>query len=131
MFLHILNEDQQKAFLALAKQFVECDSKLSDEEQNLLELMYAESGLDFEAELPQGNVESLLGAFDSRQAQAAALLELIGVGHADQSFDAEESAIIRQAAKTWGFPEDRVARMESWVEKQLALAQEAESFWAE
>ena len=52
MFLHLFNNAQQTAFLALARQFIEADSKLSDEEHNLIELMYAEMGLDFDTELP-------------------------------------------------------------------------------
>jgi uncharacterized tellurite resistance protein B-like protein len=129
MFLHLLNDTQQKAFLALAKQFVEADSTLSDEEHNLLELMYAETGLDFDAELPEGDVDTLLNAFTSRQARAAVLLELIGTGHADQEFSAQENEFVRNAAAQLGISEAEVRAMESWVERQLALAQEAERFW--
>jgi uncharacterized tellurite resistance protein B-like protein len=130
MFLHILNDTQQKAFLALAKQFIEADQHLAEEERNLLELMYAETGQDMDEELPSGGIDALLPAFDSRQARAAVLLELIGVGHADQSFHADESAFIRKVAAGLGVGEDEVRRMESWVERQLALAQEAERFWS-
>jgi hypothetical protein len=129
MFLHLLNETQQTAFLAIAKQFIEVDRHLSDEEQNLLELMYAETGLDFDTELPEGDVESLLPVFDTRQARSAALLEIIGVGHADQNFHGDESAFVRRMAQGFGVSEDEVRRMESWVERQLQLAREAESFW--
>ena len=129
MFLHVLNENQQKAFLALAKQFIEADQKLADEERNLLELMYAETGLDFDADLPGGAPEELFPAFDSRQARAAVLLELIGVGHADEEFHADESQFIHRAADAFGVSRDEVRRMESWVTRQLALAQEVERFW--
>ena len=130
MFLHILNDTQQKAFLALAKQFIESDSKLSDEEHNLLELMYAETGQDFDMEPPTGDVETLLQAFDTRQARAAVLLELIGVGHADNEFHAEENAFVRKVAQSFGTPEQEVREMESWVTRQMALAQEVEKFWS-
>jgi len=130
MFLHILNDRQQKAFLALARQFIEADQNLSAGEQNLLELMYAETGLPFETELPTGNLESLLQEFDSRQARSAVLLELIGVGHADDDFHPEESQFIGKAAAAFGVPDERVAQMESWVQRQLQLALEAEQFWA-
>lgn len=131
MFLHLLSDTQQKSFLALAKQFVETDRELSLSEHNLLELMYAESGLPFETDLPEGDRAALLAPFDSRQAKAAVVLELIGVGHADQEFSAEESAFINDVAKALGISCDEVKAMEVWVEKQLGLAQEAESFWAE
>ena len=126
MFLHILNETQQRAFLALAKRFIEADSRLSDEEHNLLELAYAETGLGFEEELPEGEVETLLQAFDSRPARAAALLEIIGIGHADNEFHPEESGFVRKMASSLGVSDEEVKAMESWVERQLALALEAE-----
>ena len=131
MFLHILNDSQQKAFLALAKRFIEADSQIAEEEQNLLELMYAEMNLDFDAELPGGEPAELFAAFDTRQPRVAALLELIATGHADNSFDPAESKFIRQAADAWGIPEAEVARMESWIQRQQGLIAEAESFWEE
>ena len=131
MFLHVLNDTQQKAFLGLAKQFIECDSSLSDEEQNLLELMLAETGLSFDEEIPPSDPETLASTFDTKQARSAVLLELIGVGHADNEFHADESPFIRDVASRLGVSHDDVMKMESWVERQLALAQEAEAFWAE
>src|SRR5437868_2736344 len=129
MFLHLFNDAQQKAFLALARQFIDSDRKLAEGEKNLLELMYAEMGQDFNAELPQGDLASLSQAFDSRQARAAALLELIGVGHADDDFSPEENAFVRQVAQRLGISEGEVDEMDRWVERQLALAQEVEGFW--
>ncbi len=131
MFLHLLNEPQQKALLALTKQFIETDRNLADAEQNLLELMYAESGLDFGEELPGDSLETLAAAFDTKQARAAALLEILGVGHADEEFSPEESAFVSNLAEHLGLTEDQVRAMESWVSRQIALAREAESFWAE
>jgi tellurite resistance protein len=130
MFLHLLNDTQQKAFLALAKQFVEADHKLSSEEQNLVELMYAETGLPFETELPTGDREALIAPFDNRQVQSAVLLELIGVGRADEEFSAEENAFVRETAAKFGFSTAELEKMQLWVEKQIALVQEAESFWS-
>ncbi|HTE18185.1 MAG TPA: TerB family tellurite resistance protein [Armatimonadota bacterium] len=131
MFLHILNETQQKSFLSIAKQFIEVDTQLSEEEQNLLELMMAETGLDFDAELPEGNVEDLLAQFDTKQARAAVLLELIGVGHADNEFHAEESHFVQKIGRTFGVSDEQLQAMESWVTRQMALAQEVERFWAD
>jgi uncharacterized tellurite resistance protein B-like protein len=129
MFLHLLDDEQQKALLALAREFIEADEKLSDEEHNLLELMYAESGLDFDTELPQAAMEELLPVFDTKQARAAALLEMIGVGHADDEFHPEESEFVRRMAAGLGISEQEVGEMEDWVMRQLALAQEVERFW--
>lgn len=165
MFLHLLNDTQQLAFLALAKQFIEADSHLSDEEHNLLELMYAETGQNFtplpanlteeldrlfsigaepgaeaapaaEAssagpELPEGDLETLAAAFDTTQSRAVALLEIIGVGHADAEFSPEESDFVRRLASAFGISAAKVGAMESWVTRQMALAQEVEQFWTD
>ena len=64
--------------------------------------------------------------FDSRPTRAAALLEIIGIGHADNEFHPEESGFVRKMASSFGLSDGDVQAMESWVERQLALAQEAE-----
>lgn len=129
MFLHLLNDSQQRAFLALAKQFVEADQTLSDEEHNLLELLWAETGQDFDAELPEGDVETLAAAFDGKQVQAAVLLELITVGHSDDEFHPDESAFIDRLAAALGVDAAKVKEMDGWVTRQVQLAREVEKFW--
>lgn len=129
MFLHLLNDSQQKSFLVLAKQFIEVDRKLSDDEQNMLELMYAEMGLPFDAELPEGDLDALLPAFDSRQARASVLLELMSVGHADREFAPEESALLKRIADGFGVSAQDLEAMDDWVRRQLALAEDVQKFW--
>jgi tellurite resistance protein len=131
MFLHLLNDSQQRAFLALAKQFVEADQTLSDEEHNLLELLWAETGQDFDAELPVGDVESLAAGFDGKQIKAAVLLELITVGHADAEFHPEESAFLERLAAALGVEDTTLKEMDVWVQRQLQLAEDVEKFWQE
>lgn len=129
MFLHILNDRQQQAFLAVAQRFIEADTHLAEAEQNLLELMYAETGLPFDTELPKGDFATLLEPFDSKQARAVVVLELIGIGHADEDFHADENTFVRQVAATLDISDEDVEAMESWINRQLALTQEVERFW--
>lgn len=129
MFLHLLTDDQQRAVLALAREFIEADSHLADEEQNILELMYAEAGLDFEEALPTVPRNVLCSQFESRQSRAALLLELIGIGHADNEFSAGESEFVHGVARSLDISEDEVRKMDGWVRRQIDLATEAEEFW--
>jgi hypothetical protein len=131
MFLHLLTEPQQIALLALAKQFVEADEKLSDEEHNLLEMLLAESGLPFDVELPDGDIPSLAAPLDNRQVRAAAVLEIIGIGHADGTFCAPESEFVKTLAGKFDIDNATVAKMDEWVVRQMNLAQEARQFWAD
>lgn len=131
MFLHLLNDTQQKAFLALAKQFIEADSTLSDTEQNVFELALAESGQSFDEELPAGTLEELAQPFDSRQSRAVVLLEMIGIGHADDEFHPAESEFVNKLGAQFNIAAEEIAEMESWIQRQMALAQEVEKFWQE
>jgi hypothetical protein len=125
MFLHILNDAQQTALLALARQFIGADAVLADEEHNQLELMMAEAGWDFDQEVPDGPMADLAAAFDTRPAKMAALLEIIGVGHADETFSPEEDAFVQALTEKLGLTAEDVSRAETWVLRQLALAREA------
>jgi hypothetical protein len=130
MFLHILNDRQLSAFLSLAKQFIAADEQLSSEESNHLELMMAETGWNFDEEVPDRPFEEAAAEIDSGRARKVTLLELIGVGHADDEFHPAENAFINTLAERWGVPAEEVAQMESWVQRQLALAREAEELIA-
>jgi hypothetical protein len=130
MFLHILTLDQQTAFLALAKQFIAADEVLSGEEHNQLELAMAEVGWDFDEEVPEMSKEDIAKAFDTPSAQRVALLELIGIGLADQEFHPNENAFVCDMAQRWGIAEGTVPKLLSWVERQIALAREGEDLLA-
>ncbi|MBM3458834.1 MAG: hypothetical protein FJX77_09930 [Armatimonadetes bacterium] len=131
MFVHTLNDAQQTALLALAQRFVHADARLAESERNLLELLAAEAGRNPADEIPEQTMDSLLAAFDTRQARAVAVLELIGVGHADDHFCPAESLALSEIAGGLGFNGQEVQAMESWVQRQLALAQEVAQFWEE
>jgi uncharacterized tellurite resistance protein B-like protein len=132
MFLHTLSSRQQDALLSLARQFIEADAHLSEEEKNLLELLASEAGRNPEDEIPLGqSVSELLAQLDGRQAQAVTLLELIGIGHADGEFDPAENQFVHDAARTFGVSDDELAKMTDWVRRQLSLAREVCTFWDE
>jgi hypothetical protein len=126
MFLHTLNDRQLTAFLSLAKQFIAADDVLSGEEHNHLELMMAEAGWDFDQEVPDRPLDELVAELDSGPVRRAALLELVGVGHADSHFSPQENAFIQDLAERWGLRPLEIERIENWVTRQIELAQEAE-----
>ena len=131
MFVHTLTEKQQSSFFSLAKQFLHADAVLSAEEKNLLELLVAEAGGDPSAEIPDGDLDELLAAFDSRQSRATVLLELIGMAHADENFCPDESRFILSVGERLGLSREEVNKMNDWVTRQMSLAAEVEGFWEE
>ncbi len=129
MFVHTLTDSQQNALLSLAKQFVHADAHLAEAEENVLELLAAEAGRDPAEEIADGELDALLASFDTRQSRAVVLLELIGVGHADDRFCPAESALLGTIAGKLGVSTDDLGAMESWVQRQLSLAREVGRFW--
>lgn len=127
MFLTALTEPQKRAFLALARDFVQVDQELSEQESSLLTALFAETRLPASAI----DGEADLSVFDSRRSQVAVILELIGIGHADSEYGPEEAAFVQGVAERLGVGETELLEMENWVLRQTALAREAEKFWTE
>ncbi len=131
MFLYRLDEEQREAFMSLAQAFIEADDRLHPEEERVLKLMRREMDLD-----PSGsgegasvdlNEESIGSVFDDREAQVTVLLELLGLGYADDDFAPEENQFIRKLSDVFDVTSARLEQMENWVLRQVALVQDAES----
>lgn len=133
MFLSYLNEDEKKAFLKLAKEFVMVDGEYSPEEEDLLREFAEEMNIrtDLAPILELGDIErqELFDAFGSRRSQISAVLELIGMGYADGEYCSNERSFIRQMADTFELSNEDLDRFEDWVLRQLHLFQEATTFW--
>ena len=52
MFLRILNEAERQAFLALAREYIQADQKVTPQEEELLRVFCLEMGLDPALQLP-------------------------------------------------------------------------------
>jgi tellurite resistance protein len=126
MFLRNLNEDQQKAFLAIAMKIAGADGRLDPAERQLIEAMRFEMGLLQEATLPNGSIEELAQPFDTRKAQTSALLEGIALAYSDNEFSGEEQKILRALALIWNIPEEDATQMENWVLNYNKLLKEAQ-----
>ncbi|MCP5053554.1 MAG: TerB family tellurite resistance protein [bacterium] len=115
MFLRNFNEQQQKAFLAIAMKIAGADGRLDPEERKMIEGMRLEMGLLSETTLPSGSIEELAQPFDTRRVQATVLLESIALAYSDNEFSGEEQKILRALALIWGISEQDATEMENWV----------------
>lgn len=131
MFLYNLTEEQKKAFLGVAHQFILADKKCSFEEGKMIEMMKIEMQLPPNMQPPQKNLEELLEQFGSRQSKISILLEIIGLGYADQDFNSDENDFIKKVSTIFGITEEERLSMENWVGRQLMLMQEAKAFFDE
>ena len=125
MFLSQLTPLQQESFLQLAAQLVAVDGEISPEEQDMLSRL----AVGVEDWTPQHSlpVASLVLAFDSSRSRAAALLELIGLAYADTIYAEEERNFIDDVARRMEISPARLSLMESWVIRQLAMAEEGQA----
>lgn len=123
MFVQYLSEPQQSALLHYAYEVMRADSSVDAREQNRLDVLRAQTEPGVQAE--DVAIEDLPELFDDRLSRFALLFEVIGMGYADEEFDAQESELINSIAKALAIGEDEVLQIVSWVRRQLLLVKEA------
>lgn len=124
MFLHYLSARQQSVLLHYAREIVRADGTIQDDEQAHMDALMLQTAPGVEAEkLP---LDDIAGLFSNRRSGVALMMELIGMGCADESLAAEEAAIVEQLASALGFSDEDVLDFKSWVRRQMMLVAEAE-----
>jgi hypothetical protein len=116
MFLGVLTTEQKRAFVALAEQMITADAISVGSEADALATLYREMGVERSSE--QAAVEQLVGAFDSRQARVAALLELIGLGYSDANYCVDEKSFVATVAREMNLTSE-LPRLEEWVKTHV------------
>lgn len=124
MFVQYLNERQQGALLHYAHEMMRADSAVGGEELALLDLLRDQAQPGVEAEdVP---IKDLASLFDDRLTRVAFLLEVVGMGYANQDFDPAESQLARDLANALALgDDDTLEDVKSWVKRQLLLVREA------
>ena len=122
MFLAKLSPPQQDAFLQLAAQLVAVDGEITPDELEML----SEIAMGATDWVPQDDlpIAGLVAAFDDTVSRRAALVELIGLAHADTVYGPEEREFIADLARRMSVSPARLAQLEAWVVRQLALTAE-------
>lgn len=127
MFLENLSDGEKAAFLGLAKTLIEADEILSPQESQLLASLTEAAGVA----AVTGSVEALAAAFHTHKSKASALLELLGLGLTDGEYHPAEASLVADVSNAFGFAEEELAWMESWVVRQASLVEEAASFMSQ
>ena len=127
MFLYRMNDKEKRSFLVLAKMFIECDGLLSEKETELLRCLANESCVNI-SEIPENaDMADNARKFESRASRICALLELIGLGHADSDYSIEETKFVKNLALEWKVSEAELLLLENWVLRLLAMMLEAQT----
>lgn len=131
MFLATLNDQQKKAFLAIAMKIIGADFHLDIRERQMIQMMRFEMGLFSEIDIPKGSIEELAKVFDTRQTKSIAMIESIAVAYSDEKYVKNEFKILRAMALTFGISEEEANDMEKWVLDYKALMKQSEKFFSE
>ncbi len=131
MFLQQLSYDERRAFDALAKVLIASDGNLAPEEARLLSQLRVELGFGDDPPADARSVTELASVFGTHRGRRIALLELLGIAHADGELHSSESEFLRQIARAWGVSEVELLTLENWTLRMLAVAGEAEALLTE
>ncbi len=125
MFVQNLNERQQGVLLHYADEVMRTDRRIDAEELLAMDMLRNQTEPGVKAEdVP---IEALPGLFKDRLSRVSFLLELVGMGYANESFDATQSEFVNQIARVFAFHENgTVEAIEQWVQDELALMKQAQ-----
>lgn len=122
MFVQYLNERQQGVLLHYADRVMRVDGVIDAKEMVHIDALREQAVPGAKAEdLP---VAELPRVFEDRSSRIAFLLELVGMGYANEAFDPKQSELVGAVAEAFSLDTD-MGDVESWVRRQLLLTHEA------
>ena len=125
MFVHNLNSDQQSALLYLARVVAEADGNSDELQTGMVEILKAQSNAD--VEMKEIQISELATLFSTAREKCSLLLELLGIVLANNEYHHNERSLIAEYADVLGVSNTKLFELENWVQRQLALSQEAEA----
>jgi len=131
MFLNLLTDRQKQSFLALATKVVMADGEVVPKENVTLDVRVAEMGGNIKAPPDEIYGAANTSIFDTPQARAILVLELMVIAYSDDEYHEDERPIIHDLIEEYGFTPDQVARFEDWAKRQSPLSVEGWHFIVE
>jgi len=125
MFLHMLNDDQKRAFAALALKLTAADGAVVGREAAKLRALSGEMNLELERWESSASVAELAASFTDRRSKVVALLELLGFAYSDTSFQSVEASMVNEAARAMSISDDDLKRLETWVGEHVGHVRQA------
>lgn len=125
MFVQNLNERQQGALLHYADEVMRADRRIDAVELLAMDMLRNQMNPGVKAEdVP---IKALPDLFEDRLSRVSFLLELVGMGYANEDFNPTQSELVNQMARVFAFHEDGVIEaIEKWVQDELALMKQAQ-----
>lgn len=125
MFVQNLNERQQGVLLHYADEVMRADRKIDAAELMAMDMLRNQTEPGVKAEdVP---IEALPGLFEDRLSRVSFLLELVGMGYANEDFDPTQSELVNDIARVFSLHENgAIEAIEKWVQDELALMKQAQ-----
>ena len=119
MFVQYLNKRQQGALLHYAHEMMRVDGTVAGEELAFLNLLRdsAQPG----AEAKGVPLKDLAGLFNERLPRVAFLLDVVGMGYADQDFEPTEDELARDLTEALALDDAILSDVKFWVKHSIAL----------
>lgn len=125
MFIQDLDFAQRRAFLVLARRVIDADNRVTLQEVERLDRLYAETGLAAEHADAPSHAGDLNLMFADRKSRVAVLLELLLVACVDGRMDPREESAVRGVAAQMGVDAGTWQEARAWADKYQALMREA------
>lgn len=127
MFLHLLNKDQKAAFLTLAHRVSMSDGEDGLDEMEALEGLKRRMGITADPEISAVLGNLYLEPFDTPQARAIVLMELLTIVYSDGFLHEGEAQLIGEIATGLEIDQERLSKMAEWAMNALDLEADGES----
>lgn len=111
MFLHHLDETQQRAFFALAKRMIMADGDLDKNELGYLNDLAKQSDVSGKDPFSAQNDPVDLDLFPDRVSQTAVALELMMLAYSDEELHIAESQLFGALMERFDFSDDDCERL--------------------
>lgn len=125
LFLNLLNDRQQRTFLAMATKLLLADGRFTLQEEAALETRVLEMGGEVRAPHSQVTGAPDLQVFDTRRSRTVVVMELYILMMADDHAHAAEEALMSQWLTAFSITPEKADRLRAWAAMAAPVAVEA------
>ena len=125
MFLNKLDENEKKAFLALALKIQNIDGKITSGEIRVIKEFCQEMNIPSDLK-EKYSLEDISNVFSksSVYVKKAVIFEALGLAYADGKLDDKENEIISAIAKSIGLTDDVVDKLDEYILRYIVFVEE-------
>ena len=113
MYLDLLNSKEKVLFIDLAVHVSQANGSVDESEKDIIDQCCKEMGIDSYDITALHSVDEIKAAFSGsdESIKRAAVLELLGIGYTDGSFDEPEDSLIRDFALAIGISKETYGKL--------------------